>query len=135
MEPTLFDGDIVVVRKADGLWQRWTRSWPSTLNVIHPPKGIQPVLLDDPLSSSCYAWAVERSHVLQYEKEHCQSNPRTGWVRSPPVPVTGNIVVFQDPELYPSQWNIKRVHGLGGQTVSHLFVVVVVVGGYTMVAT
>jgi signal peptidase I len=112
MEPTLADGDIVVVRKADGLWQRWTRSWPPP-TIVHSQKGI---LLLDPLPS-CYAWAVERSHVLEYEREQCRFSPRTGWLRTPPVPVTGNIVVFQDPEMYPSKKNIKRVHGLGGQIV------------------
>jgi signal peptidase I len=115
MEPTLSDGDVIVVRKADGLWQRWTRTWPPNV-AVDTPKGRSIV---DPFdsSSSCYAWAVERSHVLEYEKEHCRSSPRTGWLRTPPVPVTGNIVVFQDPEIYPSKWNIKRVNGLGGQIV------------------
>jgi hypothetical protein len=111
MEPTLSDGDVVVVRKADGLWQRWTRAWPST--TVRTQKGSTV----DPLPSG-YDWAVERSQVLEYEKEHCRSNPRTGWLRIPPVPVNGNIVVYQDPEMYPSKLNIKRVNGLSGQIVS-----------------
>ncbi|KAG7344245.1 signal peptidase I [Nitzschia inconspicua] len=129
MEPSLQDGDVVVVRKADGIWQRWTQTWPIKDNVNNNNKnsnsssnnnnkkiGDNDADNTNP-SISPFAWAIERGDVLEYEMEHCRSSPRTGWLRTPPVPVTGNIVVFQDPETYPSQWNIKRVIGLGGQVV------------------
>lgn len=130
MEPTLKDGDVVVVRKSDGIWQRWTRQWPKQQqqHIDHSTRDEveENATIDTPSSSfddddgdgnGDYRWAIERGNVLEYEKDHCRSSPRTGWLRTPPVPTTGNIVVFQDPETYPSQWNIKRVIGLGGQVV------------------
>lgn len=105
MEPTLYNGDIVLVRKSDGIWQRYTRNWP-----LHQNQNAD----DDDCD-----WAIERSHVLVYEKDHCRSSSFTGWVRTPPVPVTGNIVVYKDPQTYPPKWNIKRVIGLGGQVVRY----------------
>jgi signal peptidase I len=89
----LYDGDVVVVRKSDGIWQRWTREKDES------------------------GWAAEREKVLAYEKQHCRSSSFTGWLRIPPVPVRNNIVVYKDPETYPPKWNIKRVIGLGGQIV------------------
>jgi inner membrane protease subunit 1 len=106
MEPTLYEGDVLVVRKSDGLWQRWTRRW--------RPDGPRN---DDDNDGDDHQWAVERGRVLEWEQTNCRSGPHTGWVRTPPVPVTGDVVVFRDPERYPSTWNVKRVIGLGGQTV------------------
>jgi signal peptidase I len=106
MEPTLYNGDIVVVRKSDGIWQRYTRNWPTKSDKQQNDN-----------HEEDYDWATERSRVLAYEKDHCRSSSFTGWVRTPPVPVTGNIVVYKDPQTYPPKWNIKRVIGLGGQVV------------------
>jgi signal peptidase I len=108
MEPTLYNGDIVVVRKSDGIWQRWTRHWPH-----HQQQNDTTVAA----TTGDHEWAIERGRVLAYERDNCRSSAFTGWIRTPPVPVTGNIVVYKDPETYPPKWNIKRVIGLGGQVV------------------
>ena len=102
MEPTLFSGDIIVVRKSDGFWQQWTRPWENAENQ----------------SDSNLRWAIERERVLAYERDHCNSNGTAiGILRKPATPITGDIVVYEDPEKFPGHWNIKRVVALGGQTV------------------
>lgn len=99
MEPTLSKGDLVVVRKAEGFWQRWTR----------------PLNGDENHHNNI--WLAERSKILNLEKEHCQSNGAIGLLRKPPVPITGDIIVYKDPHKYPDRLNVKRVTALGGQTV------------------
>jgi signal peptidase I len=92
MEPTLKDGDIVVVRKSDGYyWQ------------------------DDAIKD--VEKKLERERVLHLEQVHCSQTAGSWLLRRPPIPATGNIVVYRDPEEFPSKWNIKRVIGLGGQVV------------------
>uniref|UniRef100_A0A6T9YI78 Mitochondrial inner membrane protease subunit 2 n=1 Tax=Pseudo-nitzschia arenysensis TaxID=697910 RepID=A0A6T9YI78_9STRA len=96
MEPTLFPGDILVVRKADGFWQRWTTT--------------KEEAIDETAS-------VERERILAYERDHCNSNGAIGLLRKPPIPISGNIIVFKNPEKYPDQWSIQRVLATGGETV------------------
>ena len=103
MEPALFDGDVVVVRKSDGFWQRFTRP------IGNDSQGRQAD------RHKHQRWAAERERVLSYEREHCNSNGSIGLLRKPATPITGDIVVFKDPEKYPDRWNIKRVVALGGQ--------------------
>lgn len=98
MEPTLFSGDVLVVRKADGFWQRWTNSTKEETEIDGS--------------------AVERERILAYERDHCNSSGAIGLLRKPPTPITGNIVVFKNPETYPDQWSIKRVLGTGGETAT-----------------
>ena len=100
MEPTLFSGDIVVVRRSDGLWQRW--KWPTSSSSVGNDYNKQ---------------TVERERILTYEKKHCNSNGVVGLLRKPPTPITGNMVVFKDPAKYPDQWIIERVVATGGDAV------------------
>ena len=63
---------------------------------------------------------IERRRLLEYEATHCyiHGSPNPSWLmQRPPVPLTGDIVVYQNPHEYPTTWNIKRVIGLGGQVV------------------
>jgi len=123
MEPTLYDGDIVVVRSADGFWQRWTKRQ----DIKSPQHNGESGFVDDDddddesyIDDDDSRWSYERRRVLQYEGEHCNVNSTPDLIlRCPPIPVTGDIVVFQDPTTYfPNHsWNIKRVIGLGGQLV------------------
>ena len=111
MEPTLFAGDIVLVRKADGFWQRWKTS--SGNRTVEGGEGKQqkemPIINDK--------FTIERERVLAYERKHGNSNGSIGLLRKPPTPITNNLVVFKDPEKYPDRWNVKRVVALGGQIV------------------
>ena len=108
MEPTLFHGDILVVRKADGFWQR-----------LKMPEKFRMKERKDNHGSSFDndEQAIKREQILAYERQHCNSNGHIGFLRKPPTPVTGNIVVFKTPEKYPDQWNIKRTIALGGESV------------------
>jgi signal peptidase I len=138
MEPTLLDGDVVVVRLSDGFWQQWTRKLPvnetdddansnsdigrrrkDTVDIQqHGLSGITNQRTD--YNKDDIRWDYERRKVLKYESEYCNVNPNPNvWLRRPPVPVAGDIVVFHDPSTYgpSSAWNIKRVIGLGGQMV------------------
>jgi len=109
MEPTLFPGDILVIRKADGLWQRW--KFPSRRIEGNEEKN------HSGRFNEADERAFERERVLAYEREHCNSNGSIGLFRKPPTPITGDVAVFKDPGTYPDRWNIKRVVAIGGETV------------------
>jgi hypothetical protein len=155
MEPTLLDGDIVLVRKSDGLWQRWTRNTPTngtstTTTTTTTPTTVQKESNDDNINhidtdgdkdhnknknspsqsqsqteekqSMNERWMMERREVLVHEKMYCSTTGTTGLLlHKPPIPIVGDIVIYNDPQTYTCnynhQWNIKRVIGLGGQTV------------------
>ena len=102
MEPTLFWGDILVLRKADGFWQRWKL----------PTTSIGLEEKDDLDETS-----IKRERILVYEREHCNSNGSIGLLRKPPTPIAGNIVIFKNPEKYTDRWSIERVIATGGETV------------------
>lgn len=93
MEPSLKNGDIVVVRKSDGFWQRQTR------------KDQDPML------------TFQRDHQRELERRHCNSNGVGAFLHRPPMPVVDDIVVYQDPKEYLPQYSIKRVIGLGQQII------------------
>jgi len=93
MEPSLSHGDIVIVRKSDGIWQRKTRTD------------------EDPMIT------FQREHQRDLEQTHCNANG-VGWLlHRPPMPVVGDVIVFQDPGEYPPRYNIKRIVGLGQQII------------------
>lgn len=126
MEPTLFNGDIIVVRKSDGFWQRWTRpvvektktkTRTKESNEGKDGQECQNPATRDNSNENNQRWIVERERVLAFERENCNSNGLIGLLRKPATPITGDIVVFKDPERYPDRWNIKRVVALGGQQV------------------
>jgi signal peptidase I len=107
MEPTLFPGDVLVVRKSDGIWQRWRSS--RTVGGGETNTNEKVTDYDEQ--------AIQREKILAYERKHCNSNGFVGLLRKPPTPVNGNIVVFKDPQKYPDRWNVERVVGVGGETV------------------
>jgi signal peptidase I len=115
MDPTLFPGDILVVRKADGFWQRW--KLPTSISSMTTVEGGDEEKDDSQRLIENDERSNKREQVLAYEREHCNSNGSVGLLRKPPTPLTGNIVVFKDPEKYPDRWNIERVAAIGGETV------------------
>lgn len=116
MEPTLFSGDILVVRKADGFWQRW--KLPTSISSSRTTvEGGDEEKDDLKRFTENDEQSNKRERVLAYEREHCNSNGSIGLLRKPPTPLTGNIVVCKDPEKYPDRWSIERVAAIGGETV------------------
>jgi hypothetical protein len=62
----------------------------------------------------------ERIQVQKFEAQHCHnpSNSNMFWlIQKPPLAVTGQVVVYRNPQEFPSSWNIKRAIGVGGQVV------------------
>ena len=128
MEPTLKDGDIVIVRKSD--FTRYHNKIPKTLN-----EGSDGIIIssnnknDNDLKKQRECQL--RHKVLKYEATHCNNpsiNVPTWFYSYPAIPLTNNIVVYCNPQEYYSNnnggWkskspslNIKRVVGLGGQVV------------------
>jgi len=108
MEPTLFHGDILVVRKADGFWQRL--KMPASFRMKEGKNNHESIIDND-------EHAIKRERILAYERQHCNSNGHIGLLRKPPTPVTGDIVIFKSPDKYPDQWSIKRTIAIGGESV------------------
>ena len=103
MEPTLYDGDVVLFRKADyrfGLASSWA---------------FQSDQEDDPEET-------ERQEVMEYEQFHCSATHHRLSLIQPLVPLRGHVVVYQDGATFHHSsnvfnsggWNIKRVVALGG---------------------
>jgi signal peptidase I len=105
MEPTLKDGDVVLVRKSDV----WNPRASSSL----------PLPEDDPKSA-------ERQKLKQLEQMHCKSNGSNSWLlQKPPSILSGSAVVYKSPQEYPAVWTIKRVIGVGGQVVGPVYFILI----------
>ena len=106
MEPALQDGDIVLVRKADFFTWRMISD-------------------DEPLK---FSELVEKSDVDKLDEQNDRKNltrinamlgSRRGilWTR-PCQPMKGDVILYKSPNhFHPSQYQMKRVIGLGGQRV------------------
>ena len=100
MEPTLKDGDVVFVRKSDGLLQK--RTWQKEEEYEEEVER-----------------KLERQKLQDFEEENCSASPFYWFIKKPPLPLTEDVVVYKDPEYYSerNKYCIKRVIGLGGQIV------------------
>jgi signal peptidase I len=107
MEPSLHDGDILLVRKSDVLPFRQYKRWTS-----------QSYDRDE---------ESEEQHALRVIALDAQSDRPIGdtmtgytYLHPPTIYIPGSVVVFRAPdaEKYPrSEYRVKRVIGLGGQLV------------------
>ena len=102
MEPTLHDGDIVVVRKCDAgvLIESFARLWISSNN-----------------NKGTAAIETDRARLRRYEQlqQGPQHQPMGRFYQCPPTALSGHVVVFSSPTEFPSSLSIKRVIGVGGQ--------------------
>lgn len=100
MSPSLKDGDIVLVRKAD---------ISPYLNRFRNKNDIN---LDD----IDYSDDDVISHIVNRIDVHCGKRPV--WIFSqPPTALPGEIVVFKSPNIFPCDFRVSRVTALGGQMV------------------
>ena len=100
MSPTLQDGDVVLVRKADtSLFQLFQ-------------KGNNDARDDPDDDDDDVAELVHR----QLDSDQAQRRPLWFYSR-PPDPFWGDVVVFASPITYPVELQVKRVVALGGQRV------------------
>jgi signal peptidase I len=112
MEPTLKNGDILLIRKADfPILGRIGRR----LGVGYK-SDIDESLLDNNDNAD---EETKRRRLREYEFQHFASRENAGvWVRWPPSPVKGQIITYRSPDAYPPDLVIKRVIGVSGQVVS-----------------
>jgi len=101
MTPTLKDGDVLLVRKADlGVMIE---------SMIHMITGGGDSRDED---------TTERARLVRYELLHGVSEhaPLSRLYECPPLALTGHVVVYKSPETaFPHELCVKRVVGLGGQ--------------------
>lgn len=129
MEPTLKDGDILLMRKADfPVLRRWgigtgrhdgpdkstMRKDLLTVKKTYDSDG------DDENENERISNLLMRSRRLrEYEyQDHVARESSLVWFRSPPWPMKGQIVTYRSPYRYPTELCIKRVVGVAGQVVS-----------------
>ncbi|KAL7497557.1 hypothetical protein ACHAWT_006099 [Skeletonema menzelii] len=108
MEPSLQDGDILLVRKADILpyldWKRWTSSSASSYEEEEANQTALRVI----------------AHDAQSGRPIGENNVGYTYLHPPTIHQLGAVVVYRAPdaEKYPSsEYRVKRVVGLGGQIV------------------
>jgi len=110
MEPSLHDGDILLVRKADILpyldWKRWTTT-------------TSPVSSYEEENENQTALRV-MAHDAQSGRPIGETNTGYTYLHPPTIHRVGSVIVYRAPdaEKYPSrEYRVKRVIGLGGQIV------------------
>ena len=102
MEPTLRQGDIVLVRKSD-------------LGVI--PETIRGIVVGDDSSDGS---GSDRFRLQMYEARNGigEHAPVSRVYDNPPVALNGHVIVYKNPEQgIPSELCVKRAIGVGGQLV------------------
>ena len=106
MEPNLHHGDIVLVRKCDF----------GTLVDVVLSLIVGDRKENDPMSKNS---TTERARLVRYESVQGITThaPVSRLYETPPLALTGQVVVFQDPTTFPPQLTVKRVIGVGGQWV------------------
>ena len=110
MDPTLKDGDIILMRRSDNLLHQKLQEFMNKRGEGEEGNGQDEVVR--------LKKEEERQRVKIFERNHCSQMDSPIWfVKKPPIPATGDVVVFCDPTEYPPKWNIKRVIGLGGQVL------------------
>ncbi|KAL7514199.1 hypothetical protein ACHAXN_013226 [Cyclotella atomus] len=106
MEPSLQDGDILLVRKADffpsNQWKKWTSQSSDDEREIQENQNALRVI------------------ALDAQSDRPIGDTITGYtfLHPPTIHVPGSVVVFRAPDTdkYP-EYRVKRVVGLGGQIV------------------
>jgi signal peptidase I len=106
MEPSLQDGDLILIRKSDrGVFVE------SLVRLIQGEAGS---------SVSSEQAKSEKAKLLRSEVNRglLQYAPIAKFYERPPAALTGHVVVYKSPlAAFPNQMCVKRVIGLGGQYV------------------
>jgi len=111
MEPTLKDGDIVLVKKSDfftGLWGSGATTAAKIPNDMDER--------NDTSSGVNNIDETDRARLARVEAS-IGNTPSTLWSKPPEI-LRGHIVVFKSPrKAYPHEYHIKRVEAIGGQMI------------------
>ena len=119
MEPTLFDGDILLVRRADFMpWRthrldqeavmRWYR-----LHDIAEENDEETY----PEKDMAVQEAMERQRIRAVDSSWDFYPHNSLLFSSLPLLLSGDVAVFQSPNCYPPKLSVKRVISTGGQRV------------------
>jgi len=115
MEPSLLDGDIVLVRKADffPFFSAYQSSRIRMRDLTHEDERKQNQSIEVLQQIS------DVQHTLQVERSIGKAPiHELTWKKSPSLILPGDTVVFQSHySFYPNELQIKRVIGVGGQNV------------------
>jgi len=128
MEPSLKDGDLLLIRKADFPVLRRLRGNSTDHDLAVAKERLDrsnqrdnDAVGDDinkDVTPVCDL--LRRSRRLrEYEyQQHLARESAAVWIRSPPWPLKGQIVTYKSPNQFPTEVCVKRVVGLSGQVVS-----------------
>eukprot|EP00565_Helicotheca_tamesis_P005032 CAMPEP_0185724268 /NCGR_PEP_ID=MMETSP1171-20130828/800_1 /TAXON_ID=374046 /ORGANISM="Helicotheca tamensis, Strain CCMP826" /LENGTH=251 /DNA_ID=CAMNT_0028392077 /DNA_START=184 /DNA_END=939 /DNA_ORIENTATION=- len=107
MEPTLHDGDVLLIRRSDAFFLKIHRRHQN--NSTTTPEEEE---------------EEEDDNDVQHETSKIQKTDAmvgkfpSRFLSTPPLVLRGDVVVYQDGTTsFPNRWNVKRVIGLGGQRV------------------
>ena len=108
MEPSLYDGDVLLVRKSDFMPNRLWQYWASQA--------------DDGTDAGdeCQNALRVMAHDVQSDRPIGEFWTKYTYLHPPTIHVPGSVLVFRAPdaEKFPSaEYRVKRVIGLGGQIV------------------
>jgi len=115
MHPSLHEGDIVLVRKAD--------FFPFVSMYRSSRIKLKDLTQDDAMKQSQSIQILQEVSDLQHALQMDRGLGKLPiheltWKRSPPMILPGDIIVFQNKNnFHPSELHIKRVIGIGGQNV------------------
>ena len=124
MEPSLKDGDILLIRKADFPIFRWYgpthKKNSEDDNIFAKISNYDNDDGDNNLDD--VSGPLMRSRRLrEYEyQHHLAQHDAAVWWRCPPWPLRGQIVTYRSPYKYPPELCIKRVVGIAGQVVRNI---------------
>lgn len=116
MEPTLKDGDMILVRKAD----RGVLVESLVSLVGGRKKSTDPNKNNTAAHPAATDADTERAQLLRSEVNRglLRYSPVAKWYERPPAALTGHVVVYESPRTaFPTEMAVKRVVGLGGQYV------------------
>ena len=145
MEPSLKNGDILLVRKADfpGL-RRFLLGIIGSTGSRDGPNRKKSMMTQDIVLSVNKTYdsnkdnddnnddtnnnekesdgtsnlVLRNRRLREYEyQDHVARESSSVWFRSPPWPMKGQIVTYRSPYQYPTELCIKRVVGVAGQVV------------------
>jgi signal peptidase I len=114
MEPTLQNGDILLIRKADFPIMGRVMMACNNSNKTHDNNDNDNDVNDDKLEEETKKRRLRENEFQRFAARENQAV----WVRWPPSPMRGQIITYKSPDAYPPDLVIKRVIGLAGQVVS-----------------
>lgn len=122
MEPTLYDGDVVLVRKSNFVFWKSCSSYfkhyfPSSSKTLstYPSKNKMKQDEEDYEEKDEIEKDMDMERIIKEIDASVGKYPSFFLDASNPLP--GDVVIFQSPNEFPRFYHVKRVIGLGGQRV------------------